>query len=96
MENSGVFSVDEKELLIPSIYAASFVYAKGIRLVSVVTNQGRSAKFAFANEDGGADSALLEFYSGTPISGRELFEALGQLKREANEASGRPAAVQAR
>lgn len=86
-----VFSAgDVQEKPVANIYAASFVYARDVQLVTVNVDGGRSAIFIFNNADGGVDRALQEYYGGGLISGRALHEALRVLKEEADIARGRP------
>ena len=81
---------DVKEKSIGNIYAASFIYARGVQLATVITDRGRSSIFIFNNADNGADRALQDYYAGGLISGRDLHEALGVLKKEADTVRGRP------
>jgi hypothetical protein len=81
---------DVKEKSIGNIYSASFIYARGVQLVTVVTDRGRSSIFIFNNADNGADLALQDYYAGGLVSGRDLHEALGVLKKEADMVRGRP------
>ena len=81
---------DVKEKSVANIYAASFIYARGVQLVTVTADCGRSSIFIFNNADDGADRALREYYAGCLISGRDLHEALGILKKEADTARRRP------
>jgi hypothetical protein len=91
-----VFSAgDVKEKSIANIYAASFIYARGVQLVTVIVDRARSSIFVFNNADNGADRALQEYYAGGLISGRELHKALGVLKTEADTVRGRPGKARA-
>src|ERR1035441_8533541 len=84
-EMKDVFSAcDVKEKSISNIYAASFIYARGVQLVTVITGRGRSSVFVFNNAASACDLALQEYYGGALISGRDLHEALGSLKHEAD------------
>ena len=86
-----VFKADDvKELNVGNIYAASFIYGRGVQLVTVIVDRGRSSIFVFNNADDGADRALQEYYAGGLISGRDLHEALGVLKKEVDTVRGRP------
>lgn len=79
---------DVSELTVRNIYAASFIYARGVQLVTVITDRGRTSGFVFNNADKGAERALQEYFGGGLISGRDLHEALGVLKREADTVRG--------
>jgi hypothetical protein len=85
MDNSAVFQTDAmKELTIPNIYTASFVYACGVRLVTVIVPKGerRSNSFVFDNSDNAAERAVAEYHEGGEIEAKALFEALRALKSE--------------
>lgn len=83
MDNSAVFQVEAvKELAVANIYAASFVYCRGVPLITVVTGQGRSAVFMFDNADGIAERTVAEYYEGGLIDGKALHDALRALKNE--------------
>jgi len=79
---------DVKEKSIANIYAASFVYCRGVQLITVVTDRRRSSVFLFNNAASAADLALQEYYDGGLVSGRDLHEALATLKKEADSARG--------
>ena len=87
-----MFNVNDKdkEVTCDSIYLAASLYASGIRLVSACTQRGRSATFIFENQDGAADVAVKAYFNRTALlPAKDVFEALGQLKREANAAAGK-------
>ena len=88
-EMKDVFNAaDVKEKSISNIYAASFVYARGVPLATVVVGRGRSSVFVFNNSASAADRALQDYYGGALISGRDLHEALATLKKEADTVRG--------
>ena len=61
-----------------------------MQLVTVIIDGGRSSRFVFNDADNGADRAMQEYYAGGLISGRDLHEALGVLKKEVDTVRGRP------
>jgi hypothetical protein len=67
------------------MYVAAFIYAKGSRLISIVPRQAQNVDVIFSNEDGLAEQAAQEYYNCAPIPGRDLFDALSTLKREAKQ-----------
>ena len=88
-----LFDVDynNKEVTCDSIYLAASLYASGIRLLSAIPQRGRSATFIFDNQDGAADVAVKAYFNRKALlPAKDVFEALGQLKREANAAAGKP------
>jgi len=81
---------NDKEVTCNSIYLASALYAQGIRLESVLCGNGRSNEFVFANEDGAADMAVKSYFDrSTKLPPKDVFEALAQLKKEADTARWR-------
>jgi hypothetical protein len=91
MDNSAVFQVEAaKEFVVGNIYAASFVYCRGVRLITVVPSQNRSAAFMFDNADGIAERTVAAYYGDTEINinGRDLHDALRSLKQELESAKG--------
>ena len=88
-EMNDVFNAaDVKEKNISNIYAASFIYARGVQLVTVIIGRARSSTFLFNNADNCADRALQDYYDGGLVSGRDLHEALATLKKEADTVRG--------
>jgi hypothetical protein len=87
-----VFRVnDDVEVIARNIYVAAALYAQGIKLISAVATQRRSAEFIFANENGAGEEAIRNYFERTTVlPARDLFEALQQLKKEATSAT-RPA-----
>jgi hypothetical protein len=92
MENCSMFDVNDKdkEVTCDSIYLAASLYASGIRLLSAIPRQGRSSAFVFDNQDGAADVAVKAYFTRKALlPAKDVFEALSQLKREANAAVGK-------
>jgi hypothetical protein len=82
---------NDKEVKCDSIYLAAALYAQGIRLVSALCASGRSNEFAFANDDGAADVAVRNYFNrSTLLPPKDVFEALAQLKKEADAARRSP------
>jgi hypothetical protein len=78
----------ENEFTPEHIYCAAYLYAQGIELLEVIPGGSRSASFVFKNDGGEAEQRALEYYENT--SGvRACFEALRQLKTEADQARSR-------
>lgn len=75
-----------KELSVNQIYAASFVYCRGVRLITVLSGERGSVAFFFDNADGLAERTLAEYYEGGLIAGNALHKALRALKNELNAA----------
>ena len=79
---------DDKEVTCNSIYLAASLYASGIRLLSASPQRSRSASFIFDNQDGAADAAVKAYFNRKALlPAKDIFDALGQLKREASAAS---------
>jgi hypothetical protein len=80
----------DKEVTCDSIYLAASLYAQGIQLISAIPQQGRSSTFVFCNQDGAADVAIKAYFNRQAlVPAKDLFDALSQLKREANAAVGK-------
>ena len=80
----------DKEVTCDSIYLAASLYAQGIQLISAIPQRGRSSAFVFDNQDGAADVAVKAYFARQAlVPAKDLFEALSQLKREANAAVGK-------
>ena len=62
----------ESELSVNNFYAASFLYAQGCRLISVVPHQGHNAQVIFDDEGGTATEAMRAYYRGDKVCGRDL------------------------
>lgn len=78
---------DDVEVTCKSIYLAAALYAQGIRLVSASAIQGRSAEFVFVNENGAGEEAVRKYFDrSTLLPPKDVFEALQQLKKEADAA----------
>jgi len=78
---------NDKEVNVNSIYLAAALYAQGIRLESARHVSGRSNEFVFSNDDGLADVAVRNYFNRTTLlPPKDVFEALQQLKKEADQA----------
>ena len=94
-EGRGAFRSDSSsgEYAAKSLYEASFLYCVGIPLATITGKIG-SARFIFDDEDGIARRTVADFHADVSTGAKSLFQALGQLKREADKALGRPAPPQ--
>jgi hypothetical protein len=79
----------ENEFTPANIYIASFLYAHGCELLTVIPGGNRSADFVFKSDGGEAEQRACEFYENKPEPVRACFEALRQLKTEADQARWR-------
>lgn len=87
--DSGVFRGDSssEEYAAKSIYEAAFLYCVGIPIATITGKIG-SARFIFDDKDGMARSVAADFHADVSTGAKSLFQALGQLKREADAALG--------
>ena len=79
----------ENEFTPANIYVASYLYAAGVELITVIPGGSHSADFVFKNDGGEAEQRALEYYENCSAPVRACFEALRQLKIEADQARGR-------
>ncbi len=71
-----------------SLYEATFLFYRGIPLVEITGRPG-SCRWVFANKDGVSARAAEEFHSDASVGAKSVFQAMGQLKRQADEVLGR-------
>jgi hypothetical protein len=79
----------ENEFTPEHIYTAAYLYAAGVELLEVIPGGSRSASFVFKNYNGEAEQRACEYFENASMPVRACFEALKQLKVEADRARWR-------
>jgi len=79
----------QREYIARNLSEAGYIFLAKIPLLTVIGQPG-SARWVFCNKDGVAGRAAVEYESGGRVVATEFSAAMRQLRREAEQALGRP------